>query len=818
MAVDISQETQAIRTAVFAKDVRNSIANGLDTMATDINQYEGQLSSDNDQFKTDITAEEAQHAQAESARVTAETARVSAENTRQANEQTRQTNETARETAFAGMQHVDANLELSAARQGYDSLLLNLQNKDSQLADIIQPLETTLSQHTSIFSAGTGNDVNNNGQTYNTVVEGQSNVKLEGMTAQNLVTNGDFSNGVAGWTSYRGTAVASAGTYTHTGDGSNAIPYNEQNLPLSGAKKIYVRSMLRATSASCLNLAVQIWNGSTISDFKQSNPTQNKWYKLSGIVSTTFSGLNTPIGCRHEYTDASTANGKSIEIRYIMAIDLTALGLDTLTIDQCDAIFDHYIDGLTGVASVKLTSLGANLFNIADFSSKLLSTNPVNNGELGDITTNSITFSSIADDCFTSSYNHLGCYKIKVKPLASYNLSFNKLKNTNGTSYVFFYSQVGSFLIDQTTTTTTFVAFTTPSNCDYITIRFGIANAGHTETFSNIQLAEGTTATTYEPYKSSTLTTILPQSMSLNRLPNGISDTVEEINGIKTFAKRTMEYTLQASDVVSYSAGTNKAQVAISKNVFANSNIWGTSPAGDTLNDKTGIEIYPNVWDSTDNLITFGHLDTAFYFFFPKTKYADLAAAQTALAGTKVVYQLATPVYYKHGESGFTQDGNIETYSSGTIYQEPINSVSKATNNAKLYTTYNLSEKSQILSNSAEITAINKKMDGWGANSYWISPTLINGWINFGGNEETAGYYKDEFGIVHLKGFIKSGTINSTIFILPTGYKPIKNRYFAVVSNNAFGTVQVNFSGNVTCTVGNNLSVSLDGITFKAEQ
>jgi hypothetical protein len=157
MAVDISQETQAIRTAVFAKDVRDSIANGIDAVATEMNTYENNLSSDNDQFKADITTEEAQHAQAESARVTAETARVSAENTRQANEQTRQTNETARETAFAGMQHVDANLELSAARQGYDSLLLNLQNKDSQLAEKAKQADlSTTNSKAQIISSNLG--------------------------------------------------------------------------------------------------------------------------------------------------------------------------------------------------------------------------------------------------------------------------------------------------------------------------------------------------------------------------------------------------------------------------------------------------------------------------------------------------------------------------------------------------------------------------------------------------------------------------------------------------------------------------------------
>jgi|GEM_PF-2853749 len=150
MAVDISQETQAIRTAVFAKDVRDSIAGGLDTMASEVNTYESNLSADNDQFKTDITAQEAQHAQAESTRVTAEQGRVSAETTRQSNEQTRQTNETNRvsefntiKTAYESATHENTSVELTAARtsgvtgQSYNNIGLRMDNTDSQLANIM---------------------------------------------------------------------------------------------------------------------------------------------------------------------------------------------------------------------------------------------------------------------------------------------------------------------------------------------------------------------------------------------------------------------------------------------------------------------------------------------------------------------------------------------------------------------------------------------------------------------------------------------------------------------------------------------------------
>ena len=58
------------------------------------------------------------------------------EDIRQTNETARQTNETARQTAFSEMQHLDANLELSSARQGKATLLANLQDIESKIGSI----------------------------------------------------------------------------------------------------------------------------------------------------------------------------------------------------------------------------------------------------------------------------------------------------------------------------------------------------------------------------------------------------------------------------------------------------------------------------------------------------------------------------------------------------------------------------------------------------------------------------------------------------------------------------------------------------------
>lgn len=89
-------------------------------------------------------------------------------------------------------------------------------------------------------------------------------------------------------------------------------------------------------------------------------------------------------------------------------------------------------------------------------------------------------------------------------------------------------------------------------------------------------------------------------------------------------------------------------------------------------------------------------------------------------------------------------------------------------------------------------------------------------WVNFGGTNESAQYYKDPWGRVFLGGVVKSGTIGTTIFILPPGYRPEEAKIFAVASNGAFGICTVNPSGSVVATAGSNIYFSLSGISFRA--
>ena len=91
-----------------------------------------------------------------------------------------------------------------------------------------------------------------------------------------------------------------------------------------------------------------------------------------------------------------------------------------------------------------------------------------------------------------------------------------------------------------------------------------------------------------------------------------------------------------------------------------------------------------------------------------------------------------------------------------------------------------------------------------------------NSWVNFGGTNASASYYKDPFGRVYLKGTIKTGASGTTAFTLPAGYRPQEAEIFPVVANGAFGLVTVNPDGTVSITTGSSTYTTLSGISFRA--
>ncbi len=103
----------------------------------------------------------------------------------------------------------------------------------------------------------------------------------------------------------------------------------------------------------------------------------------------------------------------------------------------------------------------------------------------------------------------------------------------------------------------------------------------------------------------------------------------------------------------------------------------------------------------------------------------------------------------------------------------------------------------------------------------WKAPTLLNGWSNYGSSLSIAGYWKDPFGIVHLRGVLAGGTLNQKLFTLPEGYRPAYLMIFAVSTQDISlgslpGRCDVNTNGDVSMMIGAQFYFSLDGISFRS--
>jgi hypothetical protein len=101
---------------------------------------------------------------------------------------------------------------------------------------------------------------------------------------------------------------------------------------------------------------------------------------------------------------------------------------------------------------------------------------------------------------------------------------------------------------------------------------------------------------------------------------------------------------------------------------------------------------------------------------------------------------------------------------------------------------------------------------------YWRNPVFENGWTNYGDIWETAGYYKDGNNMVHLKGLIKNGTLDTHAFTLPAGYRPAAGVHAMSISNNAGAGFRIYSNGQVIVgSPGQSVWLSLRIPPFLAE-
>lgn len=160
------------------------------------------------------------------------------------------------------------------------------------------------------------------------------------LSYKNLINNGDFYNGIIGWSTGQSTISASSGTLTCTANGAGISGYFYTNVSDTNntGRKYYIRLKFRVTNNVCTTIRAHI--GGTLGII-QSSPTINQWYTSSSIITGVSSSPYLTV--YHYYADASTANGKIMEIQEVMCIDLTSRygSGNEPSISECNNVFKH---------------------------------------------------------------------------------------------------------------------------------------------------------------------------------------------------------------------------------------------------------------------------------------------------------------------------------------------------------------------------------------------------------------------------------------------------------------------------------------------
>jgi hypothetical protein len=105
-------------------------------------------------------------------------------------------------------------------------------------------------------------------------------------------------------------------------------------------------------------------------------------------------------------------------------------------------------------------------------------------------------------------------------------------------------------------------------------------------------------------------------------------------------------------------------------------------------------------------------------------------------------------------------------------------------------------------------------VEGWHEIGAPGEPAFQGTWANFSANDTTtAGFYKDPFGVVHLKGAVTSGS--QTIFTLPADYRPGHAVIEIAARGGAAVELDISSTGAVFLNSGSGV-LSLDGLTWRA--
>ena len=164
----------------------------------------------------------------------------------------------------------------------------------------------------------------------------------------NLVQNGDFSKGTAGWLANYSTLTVANNIGTNIPNGTDYIGRMEQTVSNQTINhKVYFTAKIRVTNSVLNNVQVYVYDTSPTFAYN-AKPSINVWTKTSGLA--TLNSTSFRLFSRQEYADAATAKDKVMEVKEVLAIDLTALfgAGNEPDLAWCDLNIPVWFDGTLG--------------------------------------------------------------------------------------------------------------------------------------------------------------------------------------------------------------------------------------------------------------------------------------------------------------------------------------------------------------------------------------------------------------------------------------------------------------------------------------
>ena len=136
-----------------------------------------------------------------------------------------------------------------------------------------------------------------------------------------ITTNSDFAT-TDGFALFGASVATANNVMTITGTGSSSLPNAGFNLPnIPTGAKVYMRVWARVLNAVCSKISIRSESTEIASKV---NPIENQWYEIAAIRTKT-GALETALNMAmtHTYADSATANGKQMEVKWAVAIQLT---------------------------------------------------------------------------------------------------------------------------------------------------------------------------------------------------------------------------------------------------------------------------------------------------------------------------------------------------------------------------------------------------------------------------------------------------------------------------------------------------------------